>query len=99
MPDVTGLGAYTESGHLASVELDGEHGEYSLGMYVDNFPAIASGRELGAYPKKLGRPRLYVDSDTVVGTSDHRPHPRRPRGRPRLPGPVMRSRKRVTVRL
>ncbi|WP_405550777.1 acetoacetate decarboxylase [Streptomyces sp. NBC_01171] len=71
MPDVTGLGDYTESGHLATVELDGEHGEYNLGMYVDNFPAIASGRELGAYPKKLGRPRLYVDSDTVVGTLDY----------------------------
>ncbi|MFG2881198.1 acetoacetate decarboxylase [Streptomyces sp. NPDC048297] len=71
MPDVTGLGDYTESGHLAAVELDGEHGEYNLGMYVDSLPAIASGREIGAFPKKLGTPRLYVDSDTLIGTLDY----------------------------
>ncbi len=34
-------------------------------MYVDNHPAIASGREFGAFPKKLGVPRLYVDSDPL----------------------------------
>ncbi|MGW2965055.1 acetoacetate decarboxylase [Streptomyces sp. NPDC001220] len=71
MPDVTGLGDYTESGQLAVVEYEGETGEYSLSMYVDNFPAIASGREIGAFPKKLGRPRLYVDQDTLVGTLDY----------------------------
>ncbi|MFD3583927.1 acetoacetate decarboxylase [Streptomyces sp. NPDC058683] len=71
MPDVTGLGDYTESGQLAVVEYEGELGEYSLSMYVDNFPAIASGREIGAFPKKLGRPRLYVDQDTLVGTLDY----------------------------
>ncbi|MGW7421706.1 acetoacetate decarboxylase [Streptomyces sp. NPDC054813] len=71
MPDVTGLGDYTESGQLAVVEYEGEAGEYSLSMYVDNFPAIASGREIGAFPKKLGRPRLYVDQDTLVGTLDY----------------------------
>ncbi|MGW0885110.1 acetoacetate decarboxylase [Streptomyces sp. NPDC002671] len=71
MPDVTGLGDYTESGHLAVVEHDGERGEYNLAMFVDNHPAIASGRELGAFPKKLGAPGLYVDSDTLIGTLDY----------------------------
>jgi acetoacetate decarboxylase len=71
MPDVTGLGDYTESGQLAVVEFEGERGEYNIGMYVDSLPAIASGREIGAYPKKLGAPRLYVDSDTLVGTLDY----------------------------
>ncbi|KOV60480.1 acetoacetate decarboxylase [Streptomyces sp. MMG1121] len=71
MPDVTGLGDYTESGQLAVVEYEGEPGEYSLSMYVDNFPAIASGRETGAFPKKLGRPRLFVDHDTLAGTLDY----------------------------
>ncbi|MFI5586168.1 acetoacetate decarboxylase family protein [Amycolatopsis sp. NPDC051758] len=33
--------------------------------------AIASGPEVAAYPKKLGKPRLFVDSDTLVGTLDH----------------------------
>lgn len=71
MPDVTGLGDYTESGQLAVVEYEGEVGEYSLSMYVDHFPAIASGREVGAFPKKLGRHRLFVDHDTLVGTLDY----------------------------
>ncbi|MCP2259834.1 acetoacetate decarboxylase [Streptoalloteichus tenebrarius] len=71
MPDVTGLGDYTESGQVVAVEHDGEPGEFNLAMYVDSLPAIASGRELSAYPKKLGAPRLYVDSDTLVGTLDY----------------------------
>ncbi len=71
MPDVTGLGNYTESGQVAMVEYGGERGEYSLGMYVDSPPAIASGREISGFPKKGGSPRLYTDSDTLVGTLDY----------------------------
>ncbi|MGW1200016.1 acetoacetate decarboxylase [Streptomyces sp. NPDC002536] len=71
MPDVTGLGDYTEAGQLISVEHDGEHGEFNLAMYVDSVPAITSGRELSAYPKKFGSPVLRVDSDTLVGTLDY----------------------------
>lgn len=71
MPDTTGLGNYTESGQVLAVEYEGERGEYVLAMYVDSLPAIASGREISAYPKKLGAPRLAVDSDTLVGTLDY----------------------------
>ncbi len=71
MPDVSGLGAYTEAGQVIPVRFNGEEGDYVHSMYVDNFPAIASGRELTAYPKKLGAPKLYVDSDTLVGTLDY----------------------------
>jgi acetoacetate decarboxylase len=71
MPDVTGLGHYTECGQVVQVRHEGERGEYMLAMYVDNHPAIASGRERSAFPKKLGSPRLYVDSDTLVGTLDY----------------------------
>jgi len=71
MPDVTGLGDYTESGQVALVEHDGEPGEFTLGMYVDSLGAIASGREVAAYPKKFGRPALTVDSDALVGTLDY----------------------------
>ncbi|MEU6479440.1 acetoacetate decarboxylase [Streptomyces sp. NPDC047017] len=71
MPDVTGLGDYTEAGQLVSVEHEGEAGEFHLAMYVDSVPAISSGREYSAYPKKGGSPSLYVDSDTLVGTLDH----------------------------
>ncbi|MFJ3641029.1 acetoacetate decarboxylase [Streptomyces sp. NPDC090108] len=71
MPDVTGLGDYTEAGQLIAVEHEGETGEFNLAMYVDSVPAISSGREYSAYPKKGGSPSLYVDSDTLVGTLDY----------------------------
>jgi acetoacetate decarboxylase len=71
MPDVTGLGSYTECGQVVRVQYEGEQGDYLHAMYVDNHPAIASGRERSAFPKKLGSPRLYVDSDTLVGTLDY----------------------------
>ena len=71
MPDVTGLGSYTECGQALKVTYGGEEGEYMHAMYVDSHPAIASGREFGAFPKKLGAPRLFVDSDTLVGTLDY----------------------------
>ncbi|HDR6289189.1 TPA: acetoacetate decarboxylase [Bacillus cereus] len=71
MPDVTGLGSYTECGQVIPVHFNGEEGDYIHSMYVDNFPAIASGREVSAYPKKLGNPRLFVDSDTLAGTLNY----------------------------
>jgi acetoacetate decarboxylase len=71
MPDVTGLGDYTESGQVIQVRYEGERADYMHAMYVDSHPAIASGRERSAFPKKLGSPELYVDSDTLVGTLDY----------------------------
>jgi acetoacetate decarboxylase len=71
MGDVTGYGPYTESGQAIEVSLDGERGEYLHAMYLDNFPATASGREVSAYPKTIGAPGLYVDHGTLVGTLDH----------------------------
>src|SRR4051795_9790342 len=71
MPDVTGLGSFTESGQVLQVEHEGEPADYLHAMYVDSLPSIASGREISAYPKKLGAPALYVDSDTLVGTLDY----------------------------
>ena len=64
-------GDYTECGQAVVVKFGQERGEYLQAMYVDNHPAIASGREVSAYPKKLGAPRLYTDSDTLVGTLDY----------------------------
>ncbi|MBU3093955.1 acetoacetate decarboxylase family protein, partial [Clostridium sp. CF011] len=71
MPDVSGLGAYTECGQVIPVSFNGIKGDYLHMMYLDNYPAIAVGRELSAYPKKLGYPKLFVDSDTLVGTLDY----------------------------
>nr|WP_042179031.1 acetoacetate decarboxylase [Kibdelosporangium sp. MJ126-NF4]CEL13592.1 Acetoacetate decarboxylase [Kibdelosporangium sp. MJ126-NF4]CTQ99278.1 Acetoacetate decarboxylase (EC 4.1.1.4) [Kibdelosporangium sp. MJ126-NF4] len=71
MGDVTGYGPYTEAGQAIQVAFDGEQGEYLHAMYLDNFPATASGREVSAYPKAMGQPRLYVDSGALVGTVDY----------------------------
>ncbi|OHO68041.1 acetoacetate decarboxylase [Staphylococcus sp. HMSC036D05] len=72
MPDATGLGSYMEAGQVIPVEYNGEQGEFYLSMYVDNQAAIASGREISAFPKKSGEPNLYVDNDVIVGTLDYR---------------------------
>jgi acetoacetate decarboxylase len=71
MPDSSGLGDYTESGQVIPASLNGEAGGYTHCMYVDNFPAIACGREVMGYPKMLGSPRLEVRSDCLVGTLDY----------------------------
>lgn len=52
MPDVSGLGAYTETRQVIPVSFNGEEGDFVHSMYVDNIPAIASGRERTAL--KLG---------------------------------------------
>jgi len=72
MPDVTGLGAFTESGQVLTVEYEGAPAAYLHAMYVDNLGSIASGREISAFPKKFGAARLYLDVDTLVGTLDYR---------------------------
>ena len=71
MPDVTGLGSFTESGQILRVEHEGEPADYLHSMYVDSLPSIASGREISGFPKKLGAPQLFVDTDTLVGTLDY----------------------------
>jgi acetoacetate decarboxylase len=71
MPDSAGLGSYHECGQIAVVEHEGELADFNIGLYVDSVPAIVSGRELAGYPKKGGRPALFVDSDTLVATLDY----------------------------
>lgn len=76
MPNVTGYGDYTECGQSIPVSYRGTEGMYLHQMYLDNFEAMASGREAHAYPKKPGHPEFYVDDNTVVGTLDYgRSHP------------------------
>jgi acetoacetate decarboxylase len=71
MPDVTGLGAFNESGQVLTVEHEGEQAAYLHSMYVDSLGSIASGREISAFPKKFGHARMHVDVDTLVGTLDY----------------------------
>jgi len=71
MGDVSGYGPYTESGQAIPVSFDGEQGEYLHAMYLDNFAATASGREVSAYPKTIGAPSLFVENGALVGTLDY----------------------------
>jgi acetoacetate decarboxylase len=70
MGDVSGFGPYTEAGVAPQVRFGDERGEYVHAMYLDNFPATAAGREMSAYPKMPGAPRLYADHGALVGTLD-----------------------------
>ncbi|QUQ64458.1 acetoacetate decarboxylase [Kutzneria sp. CA-103260] len=71
MADVDGFGPYTEAGQVISVSCDGEDGEYLHIMHVDHVGAILAGRELSAYPKTTGTPRLFTDAGALVGTLDY----------------------------
>jgi acetoacetate decarboxylase len=71
MPDSSGFGDYTESGQIIPVTYRGTAGSYVHGMYLNNQPAIAAGRELWGFPKKWASPRLAVENDTLVGTLDY----------------------------
>ena len=73
MPDSTGFGDYTESGQVIPVSLNGRRGNYTHCMFLDDESAIAGGRELWGFPKKLASPTLNVEKDTVIGTLDYGP--------------------------
>ncbi|MFJ9770397.1 acetoacetate decarboxylase [Kitasatospora sp. NPDC101157] len=71
MGEVDGFGPYVEAGQVIPVRHGEEHGEYLHAMYLDNFAATAAGRELSAYPKVMGSPRLFTEASTLVGTLDY----------------------------
>ncbi|MDE1174188.1 MAG: acetoacetate decarboxylase [Parvibaculaceae bacterium] len=73
MPDSTGFGDYTETGQVIPVSLNGVRGGYVHSMYLNDEAPIAGGRELWGFPKKLARPTLSVDTDTLIGTLDYGP--------------------------
>ncbi len=73
MPDSTGFGDYTESGQVIPVSFQGRKGGYSHCMFLDDHPPIAGGRELWGFPKKLAKPTLRAEIDTLVGTLDYGP--------------------------
>lgn len=71
MPDSTGFGDYTESGQVVPVRYKGEEGTLTIAMFLDCFAPIAGGREIWGYPKKLAKPRVLVEEDTMVATLDY----------------------------
>jgi acetoacetate decarboxylase len=73
MPDSTGFGAYTESGQVIPVRYQGQEGSYVHSMFLDDEAPIAGGRELWGFPKKLGSPKLTVETDTLLGVLNYGP--------------------------
>lgn len=71
MPDSTGFGDYTESGQVIPVTFNGQKGNYTHAMYLNDGPPIYGGRELWGFPKKYAQPTLTVDKDTLIGTLDY----------------------------
>lgn len=71
MPDSTGFGDYTESGQVVPVRYKGIEGTFTLSMYLDCHAPIAGGREIWGFPKKLAKPRLFVEEDTLIGLLDY----------------------------
>jgi len=71
MGDVDGFGSYTEAGQVIPVVFEGEEGEYLHSMHLDNVGAILAGRELSAYPKTIGTPKLFTEEGALVGTLDY----------------------------
>src|ERR1700682_1969233 len=73
MPDSTGFGDYTESGQVIPVFFQGRKGGYTHCMFLDDHPPIAGGRELWGFPKKLAKPTLKAEIDTLVGMLHYGP--------------------------
>ncbi len=78
MPDSTGFGDYTETGQVIPVRFraaDGtvQEGGYVHAMYLDDNAPIAGGREIWGFPKKLARPRISHESETIVCTLHYGP--------------------------
>ncbi|HTZ78283.1 MAG TPA: acetoacetate decarboxylase [Stellaceae bacterium] len=71
MPDSTGFGDYTETGQVIPVSFRGRKGGYSHCMFLNDEGPLAGGRELWGFPKKLAKPELRVETDTLVGTLDY----------------------------
>lgn len=73
MPDSTGFGDYTESGQVIPVKYKGEEGGFTISMFLDCHSPIAGGREIWGFPKKLAKPKLFVEEDTLLGFLDYGP--------------------------
>ena len=61
---------YKESALLVRASFEGKEGFYCLAMPVTNDMAMAGGREIWGYPKKLANIALQREGDTVEGWTE-----------------------------
>ena len=72
-PNSNGFGDYTETGQVIPVRFRGadgavQEGGYVHAMYLDDNAPIAGGREIWGFPKKLAKPKISHQSETIVCT-------------------------------
>ena len=72
-PHVTGLGGYHASALFIRSRFKDIEGAFCCHCYMDNDAAVAAGREIWGFPKKLASPKLVTDKDTLIGTLDYGP--------------------------
>jgi len=63
---------YEESALFLRAEWEGEEGGYCLSMPVTNDIAMAGGREIFGFPKKIGEIRFHREGDAVEGWTERR---------------------------
>ncbi len=73
MPDSQGFGDYTETGQVIPVRFTDKDGTVQEGgfvhaMYLDDEGPIAGGREIWGFPKKLAKPKISHEGETLVCT-------------------------------
>ena len=57
----TANGSSKKSGQVFPVSYQGQKGSFVHQMFLNDHPAIAGGRELWRFPKKLAQPKLAVE--------------------------------------
>ena len=66
-PHVTGLGAYHASALFIRCRFDDIEGGFCCHCYMDNDAAVAAGREIWGFPKKLARVELSTSAEIIKG--------------------------------
>lgn len=71
MPDSSGFGDYSESGQVIPVTYNGKPGVYIHSMFLDDEAPIAAGREIWGFPKKLAKPKISIEGESLVGKLEY----------------------------
>ena len=67
-PHVTGLGAYHASALFIRARFEDIEGGFCCHCYMDNDAAVAAGREIWGFPKKLAQVELQESGEILRGT-------------------------------
>lgn len=71
MPDSSGFGDYSESGQVIPITYNGKPGVYVHSMFLDDEAPIAAGREIWGFPKKLAKPKISIEGESLVGKLEY----------------------------